>query len=96
MPRRAPRRVLERSGGTLRGKIYEKFEGVLFEFEPEAIDLENDPLNVFIYFFAGAGAASAVAALPDEDDTGVLVVQLAGEKAWRLEGETATEGLIFL
>ena len=35
-------------------------------------------------------------ALPDEDDTGVLVVQLEGERAWRLEGETEKDGYIYL
>lgn len=71
----------------------------LLRLVPEAISQAQDReegTTVHVYVSAGAGDASVVAALPDEDDTGVLVVQLAGEKAWRLEGETATEGLIFL
>jgi hypothetical protein len=49
-----------------------------------------------VHAYVTTSTASTHAALPDEDDTGVLVVQLEGERAWRLEGETEKDGYIYL
>ena len=38
-----------------------------------------------VHAYVTTSTASTHAALPDEDDTGVLVVQLEGERAWRLD-----------